>query len=240
MKQLGKILGGVSILTWMKIAGVVMTMGIMAFQNHQIREKNEEIRAMNISLDSAVAVADSTKLLAARLEDSLYVYQRQVVQLTDIKSELEKKYKQEVKARANLELKLAEVKVDTVTAVQSVNNDSLRVADFHVYEAPITIDAHVELEREQGHAEFTVAVDPIPLRVELSCGPAVNGFRSANIYVATPFQGVVANVKDVVQDAETCNPIPYETKLNTWQKINALPLPLKLAIPILTFLAITR
>lgn len=217
-----------------KFVGLTITMILLGYLSVKLEQAQEAKRDAFLKLDSMTAVVDTTRQLHGILADSLNLATRRVVQLEDIKSELEEKLNQQTMVKGEIIATIDTVIIGDTTKVVIENND-IRTADFTVYEAPITLGIHVELGTDSGTADITAAIDPLFMGFEVSCSEAMilenHSFRQAHLNVITP-DFIKVEVASVTQEAEVCNPTPEALNLSVFQKVNQLPWYLKVGIPL--------
>lgn len=232
---MGWLKNNISMPSWSFMALVAVFVSLSVYAS--IAQMNTwEARRM---LDSVQASADTSKMLAIKLQDSLNVFQRRVIQVEDINHELEKKLAQEIQSESKVTVHVKEVHVTDTVTVERDSADVVRKATFEVYEAPVRVTTHVELEADTGRASFDVLLDPIRMNLYMTCGLEQNGFRQANSYVTTATPNVTVKLEEVHMVAEVCNPKPA-LGLSALQKVNELPIYMKIGVPVLILLSWLR
>ena len=198
------------ILMGLLLSALAVQTARVAAERHAKEAAQAEERVSHLDALNAQALLDSTKKLTSAslkaLGDSLVVYQRQSVQVTQKASQLDHELGLLNKANYGLTVKLDSVSAQAVAPVV-VSADSLS-AKFHVKQAPYTVEADVSLRRiGTGRIDLSITQDPLGLLVKLGCGPEVRGVRPASVSVLAPKYATV-RLDSLSQDPGVCSPAP--------------------------------
>lgn len=185
---------------WTSVALGVALCATVRIEQGRLGAERARSAQVALSLINAEAARDSTRVLvgvsevASRLlGDSVRVYQKRIVQVTQQRDALDRAIGDERVARYALT-----GRVDSLEQVVALpHRDS---AEFHVRQAPYTIDARLD----SAQLALRVALDPIPIEARLTCSkPDSNGIRSASVIASAPSWATLT-LGRVQQSPELC------------------------------------
>jgi hypothetical protein len=181
---------GSSLGLWI-IVGLSLALALtMRIEQGRLATQRAHGAQVALALVNAEASRDSTRVLVAAsrvmsqlLGDSVRVYRKRVVQVTQQKDALDKAIGDERVAHYAL--------TGTVDSLERVtqalpNADS---AEFHLRSVPYTVDASVVFPPlpDSARMSMRVALDPIQVDARVTCGkPDTNGIRAASVLASTP------------------------------------------------------
>ena len=170
--------------------------------------------------DTTRDVALENTRVAKLLGDSLRLFEKQVVQVSQARDALDRALGRERVARY-----AAPAVVDSLTRVvasDSVVRDphEVRAAKFDLRQEPSTIVAEVEVPPPPDSAKMRVkvAVDPIPIVARVACSDVGGGAREASVSVETP-PWVSVRLGTVAQAPEVCARSPARESFLHWPRL---------------------
>ena len=207
-----------------------LLLAALLFQTARVaaeRKKAEDAlslaRTATLSLSNEKALSDSTHRLTSdslkALGDSVVLYQRKVVQVSQKASQLDKELGQLNVANYGLTVRLDSLNAISEAPVVS-KNDTLS-AEFHVEQQPYHVDAKVRLpQMGTGNLTLGITQDPMGLGVRVGCGQALHlGVRSAEVSVLAPHYAGI-RLDSLTQSPEVCSPAPPATvSVPLWKKL---------------------
>jgi len=175
---------------WAIVALTVMLGATVRIEQGRLGAEQARNAQIALAAVNAEAARDSTRILigASRplsqmMGDSVRVYRRRVVQVTQQRDALDKAIGNERVARYALT-----GTVDSLARIVTGARDTNR-AEFHLRQAPYTADARVTFPPPPDSARMAlrVALDPIQVDARVTCGdPDSSGIRSANVVASAP------------------------------------------------------
>ena len=158
--------------------------------------------------DSTREVALENAKVAALLGDSLRVFEKRVVQISQKSDALDRATGRERRGAYTIEIAPAPL-WGAFTAPSRVAPDTTtRTARFDVRQPPYTVSADVSIPRppDSARMEVRVALDPVVADVRVSCSPVDSvGIRAASISATTPAWATVKFGR-VEQAPDVCQP----------------------------------
>jgi hypothetical protein len=183
--------------------GALLFWGVL--QSRRATEAERHAAASALRSDSLVAAADTTRLVAVR--GLTRIYERRVIQERQRADSIDRLLKRERIARVGMELRVRAV--DTIISGYVLVDvaDSVRIAVWAQFrDPPYTIAAQATVPRPPALATLRlgIALDSIPLRVRLGCGPAgADGIRPATVATEVP-DWAVLKVNTASQSPDLC------------------------------------
>ncbi|HVT39895.1 MAG TPA: hypothetical protein VHE78_12670 [Gemmatimonadaceae bacterium] len=183
---------------------LVAAIVLVGVQSWQLSSAQNRAARSGLAADSMQAARDTTRRIyyidaavlaaaradAARIGDSLRLFERRAVQALQRADALDRALGLERVARHRLEAMVVGLRRQVVTdSVHSSGSDSLRHAVFDVRHAPYSVHAEVTLPRPPASGLMAVRVDldTIRLEVRVGCGKAApNGVPPARVNVVSP------------------------------------------------------
>ena len=182
---------------WLVVPLLIAALAVSVIAEHQllIRER-ARVATLALSLENGVAQRDSTRRVALEnhriatlLGDTLQLFERKVVQVQQHRDALDRALRTERIARYAMLATVDSFHRAPIAAEQQATRGSVRRAVFTVRDAPYEVHAEAELPADPDTATLVLRIrlDPVPLRVRLSCGAAdANGIRAASIGAEAP------------------------------------------------------
>lgn len=200
----------------LRLLAAFVAIGIIGAQCTANRILQRQHSDLALHADSLEVSLDVTRAVLVGVDVNRNFWQRRAYQESMKADGLDKKLQLESKTRASLALT-----VDSLYArLYGVVRDSsgTRLAQFHTYKAPFTVDVGVRLPAppDTGVADVKVAIDTAYVGVRVGCGKAKDGVKPASVTVSSP-KWLNINVDSATQDVGVCNQ-PKPTK---WQTIVA-------------------
>ena len=223
---MGKIISSlraIPLIAWLIIVALVVVGGYVANLQRELRAAERARVEMGLTIDSLEAERDTLRNITQVLEEQLdteftmrHFFERRYMQLEIQRDSIDRALKKESLVRAQLEASI--VNLQTVIEGITQQDGEDRIASFHQYLEPYTVDMSVRLPPPpaMGTAEVAVAVDPIQAGVRVMCGAknSQTGIRPASVLWEGP-SWLTLDSLDVTQDPEVCN--QGEKEISFWQ-----------------------
>lgn len=206
-----------STISKLKLLVILVTVGIIGAQCTANRILQRQHSSLAMHADSLEVSLDVTRAVLVGVDVNRNFWQRRAYQESMKADGLDKKLHQESKVREQLSLTIDSLNTRLYGAI-SVDSSGARIAQFHTYKAPFTVDIGVRLPAppDTGVADVKVAVDTAYVGVRVGCGKAKDGVKPASVTVSSP-KWLNVNIDSATQDVGVCNR-PKPTK---WQTIVA-------------------
>lgn len=194
-------------MTWIRTAGIVLVLGLIAGLVAWALEAQDRARQAGLARDAAEAMADTVRRERDALDQDLTITRLRAVQQQQDRDSLDDQLRQERRVSTGLRFQVA-VLSDSVEGLRDTSSVIPR-ATFHVRQIPFTIDAAVTIPDPPAlpAARFQVALDSADLTVRVGCGPvnAVDQVRPVEVAVRGPTWLRVGLMQPTV-DPLLCNP----------------------------------
>lgn len=192
-----------------------------------LRHANAEKVKAAFRADSTAAVASVTERvtnekITKALAESTTLITRRIVQTETVRNrdevarQIEKVLGQVQVLQASLTAQIRTVQ-GTVAGLGVTDSLGYRLAVFHRYSAPFTLDANVRLgpPPDSGRLIYEIRADRARLKGRLTCGASQQGVRRADLYLEPP-EWLTVNVDSVFQDPSVCNSGKVGTPGKPW------------------------
>jgi len=211
---------------WVVTAALAMGGGYITSLRHDLIAEQHRNTRLAYAIDSIQVVNDTLRDLSDSISTALHLteaernyFEKRSLQLVLQRDSIDDLLQQESRLRGLLEAQIANL-LDTLSAPTEEDGTN-RVATFHEYIEPYTVDMHVVLPvpPEIGTAEVSVKLDPFNMGIRVGCAniDPLTGINPASILVDTPSWVTISNL-NVSQDREVCNQVEASTSFwKSWK-----------------------
>lgn len=215
---------------WVMVGLIGFGWGRIVYLQHELHVSQAQVVSIGFQKDSMQAIADSARDITSFLRDSLDLevenrrfFETRVLQAEQERDDLDIALRRQSVLNGQLRASVDELEGQLEAVTRQEGDD--RLASFHKYIEPYTVDMDVRLPPPPniGTADVSVKVDPIEAGVKVQCGEEdeTSGVRPANVLWEGPEWLTIEDLA-VSQDREVCNSellYDIETQESTIQTI---------------------